>query len=280
MKRALAVPGLFLALSLAAGTPAFASGGGGGAAGGGGGGGGGGTTTDVATGGGGTPCVTVNSFSVTGDQSVTTADASLAAAYAVARCGGNNTSFTVRLQATDAAGAVVWTAADTWFPTKNVPFTSTRQTDAARFGATYSIALSVIVPETGTVVAGASRTATTPAQRVASCATITNINASGGYAPGSTTVGAIWSGFTVQNCGGNDWFDMSMTETNQATGTVDWRWDTSSAVASRNTTGVGLVDNDYAPTSTTYTVTVSVKRHSTGEELASRSLVASTPAAR
>jgi hypothetical protein len=106
------------------------------------------------------------------------------------------------------------------------------------------------------------------------------MNASGGYAPGSTTVGAIWSGYTAQNCGGSDWFDISMTETNQATGIVDWSYNSSATVAPRSTTGVGLVDNDYAPTATTYAVTVKVREHSTGEELASRSLVASTPAAR
>jgi hypothetical protein len=287
MRRSLALSGLILSLSLVC-APAFASGGGGTGGGGtgtagGGTGGGGGTLTDPATaptGGGGSPCVTINSFAVTADQSVATADASLAATYAVSRCGGNNASFDIRLQATDTAGVVGWTAGDSWFPTRNLPYNGARQTDAAGFGATYTVTLSVLVPGTGTVVATASRTAATPAQRLAGCATITNMNASGGYSPGSTTVGAIWSGYTVQNCGGADWFDMSMTETNQATGIVDWSYNTSSTVASRNTTGVGLVDNDYAPTATTYTVTVKVRRHSTGEELASRSLVASTPAAR
>jgi hypothetical protein len=224
--------------------------------------------------------VTINSFSVTADQSLSTPDAALSAAYAVSRCGGNNASFDLRLAGTDATGAVAWTAADSWFPTKNLPYNGARSTDGAAFATTYSVSLSVLVPGTTTVVASATRTVSTPAARVASCAVITNMNASGGYNPGSTSIGAIWSGYTVQNCGGSDWFDMSMTETNQATGIVDWSYNTSSAVASRNTTGVGLVDNDYAPTSTTYTVTVTVRRHSTGEELASRSLVASTPAAK
>jgi hypothetical protein len=285
MRRSVALTGLVLALSLAAGTPAFASGGTGGGGGttSGGGGGGGGTATDPATaptGGGGSPCVTVNSFAVTADQSMTTNDAALSASYAVSRCGGNNVSFDIRLLATDATGAVAWTAMDSWFPTRNLPYNGSRSTDAAAFGSTYSVNLAVLLPGTTTVVASTTKTVATPAARVASCAVITNMNASGGYNPGSTSIGAIWSGYTVQNCGGSDWFDMSLTETNQATGTVDWSYNTSSTVASRNSTGVGLVDNDYAPTSTTYTVTVDVRRHSTGEELASRSLVASTPAAK
>ncbi|MDQ2826349.1 MAG: hypothetical protein M3Y04_05245 [Actinomycetota bacterium] len=224
--------------------------------------------------------MTINSFSVTADQSVVTADASLAATYAVARCGGNNATFDLRIQAVDATGAVGWAAGDTWSPTRNLPYSGARQTDAAAFGATYAVTLSVLVPGTSTVVATTSRTVATPAQRVASCAIVTNMNASGGYNPGSTGIGAIWSGYTVQNCGGADWFDMSLTETNQATGIVDWSYNTSSTIAARNTAGVGLVDNDYAPTSTIYTVTVKVRRHSTGEELVSRSMVASTPPAR
>lgn len=138
MRRSMALSGLIIALSLA-GAPAFASGGGtggGGAAGGG----GGGTATDPAAaptgGGGGGPCVTINSFSVTADQSVVTADASLAATYAVARCGGNNATFDLRIQAVDATGVVGWAAGDTWSPTRNLPYSGARQTDAAAFGAT------------------------------------------------------------------------------------------------------------------------------------------------
>lgn len=275
MRRTLTLSGLVLALTLATGPAAFASGGTGS------GGGGGGTVTDpITAAGGGTPCVSVNSFTAAANQSTVTTDASLTTSYAVSRCGGNNASFDIRISATDATGAEAWTAADTWFPTRNLPYSGVRQTDAVPFGASYQVTLTVSVPGTATVVASATRTASTPAARVAGCATITNMNASGGYAPGSTTVGAIWAGYTVQNCGGNDWYDISMTETNQATGNVDWSYNSSAIVAPRTTTGVGLVDNDYAPTATTYTVTVKVKEHSTGEELASRSLVASTPAAR
>lgn len=286
MRRPLALTGLVLALSLAAGTPAFASGGatGGGGAGGGAGGGGGGTAADPAAaptgGGGGGPCVTINSLAVAADQSTTTDAASLAATYAVSRCGGNNASFDLRVQAVDGTGAVAWTAVDTWFPTRNLPYSGARSTDAAAFATTYSVSLAVLLPGTSTVVASSTKAASTPAARVASCATITNMNASGGYNPGTTTLGAIWSGYTVQNCGGSDWFDMSLTETNQATRRVDWSYNTSATIAPRNTSGVGLIDNDDAPTSTTYTVTVTVRRHSTGEELTSRSLVASTPPAK
>ncbi|MDQ6728677.1 MAG: hypothetical protein M3066_21345 [Actinomycetota bacterium] len=144
--------------------------------------------------------VTINSFAVTADQSAATADATLSATYAVARCGGNNASFDIRVQAVGATGAVGWAAADSWFPTRNLPYTGARQTDAAAFGTTYAVTLSVLVPGTGTVVATTSRSIATPAQRVASCSVITNMIASGGYNPGSTSIGAIWSGYTVQNC--------------------------------------------------------------------------------
>jgi hypothetical protein len=264
--------GLALALTLAAAPPALASGGldSGGS---GGGGGGGGTS-------GGTPCVQVNSFSVTGDQSVVTTGASLTAGYTVSRCGGNNTSFTIQIDAADGTGAVAWTATDTWFPNKNLAYSGSRQWDGAAFATTYQVKLSVIVPETGALVTSSTKPASTPTAYVAPCAIVSNLNASGGYSPGSTTVGAIWVSYTVQNCGGRDWFDIALTETNQATGNIDWRWDTSPVVSSKSSTGIGLLDNDYAPTSTTYLTAVTVKDHSTGETLASKSVLVSTPAAK
>ena len=271
MRRSLALSGLTLALTLATAPAALASGGldSGGSGGVGGGGGGGGA-----------PCVQINSLAVSGDQSVVTVGASLSVAYTVSRCGGNNASFTIQLQAADATGAVAWSAADTWYPNKNLPFSGSRQWDGAAFGTTYQVNLKVIVPETGAVVVSSTKPASTPAAYVAPCAVVSNLNVSGGYSPGSTTLGAIWVSYSVQNCGGRDWYDISLTETNQATGTIDWRYDSSPVVSANTSTGVGLLDNDYAPTSTTYLTEVTVKDHSTGETLASKSAIVSTPAAK
>jgi len=103
------------------------------------------------------------------------------------------------------------------------------------------------------------------------------MNASGGYAPGSNTVGAIWAGYKVSNCGGTDQLDMELVETDQATGIVAWRNPNPVVLPSGGTGGVGLVDNDYAPLSTTYDVVVNVREHSTGELLDTRRMVTSTP---
>jgi hypothetical protein len=90
-------------------------------------------------------------------------------------------------------------------------------------------------------------------------------------------MGAIWAGYKVSNCGGTDQLDMELVETDHATGLVAWRNPYPTVMPAGGTGGVGLVDNDYAPLSTTYDVVVNVREHATGELLDSRSMVASTP---
>jgi hypothetical protein len=197
-----------LCAALFAATPALASGG---SPTGGGGGGGGSTTpttptttTPTTTTSGGRPCVQVNSVAAMVDQSVTTNGVSLTAGYTVSRCGGSNTGFTILLTADDAAGNRAISTSDTWLPNRSLPFSNSHSTEDALFGTTYRVTVSVVVPETGAVLATGSRSVIAPAARIPTCATITNLGGTAGYYPGITTQGALWLSYTVKNCGGSD----------------------------------------------------------------------------
>jgi hypothetical protein len=220
--------------------------------------------------------VTVDRFNVSVDQSTVTTGAQGTADISLSRCGSSGRSYTIALTATDQAGTVAWTTTDTWTPARSLPFIATKHTDALSFNTTYQVNVAV-TDSGGTAVASRTISVATPTARTAACASIVSMNASGGYAPGSNTVGAIWAGYKVSNCGGASQLDMELVESDQATGIVAWRNPYSPVIAGGGTGGVGLVDNDYAPLSTTYDVVVNVRDHATGELLDSSSMVTSTP---
>ncbi len=220
--------------------------------------------------------MSIDKFAVSVDQSTVTAGVSGNADIALSRCGSSGRSYTITLTATDATGTVGWTTTDAWTPARSLPFVATRHTDALSFNATYQVNLAV-TDSGGTTVSSSTVSVATPAARLAACASIISMNASGGYNPGSTAIGAIWAGYKVSNCGGASQLDMELVESDQATGVVAWRSPYSPVVAGGATAGIGLVDNDYAPLSTTYDVIVNVRDHSTGELLDTRTMVASTP---
>jgi hypothetical protein len=194
----------------------------------------------------------------------------------LSRCGSSGRDYLITLTATDPAGTVAWTSTDTWTPSRSLPFTALRHSDNLSFNTTYQVSLAV-TDTLGVAVSSSTRSVSTPTARIAACASIISMNASGGYNPGTTTIGAIWAGYKVSNCGGTSQLDMELVESDQATGIVAWRNPYSLVVAGGGTGGVGLVDNDYAPLSTTYDVVVNVRDHSTGQLLDTRSMVTSTP---
>jgi len=265
------IPVLGLLCAAALSAPVMAAGG----TGGGGAGGSGGATTTI-----GGQCVKVNALAVSADQSIVTSAARLLASYSVTRCGGNVPTYTLRISAATLAGSVVWSTTDAWTPIKNLPYAASRATDAALFATTYAVRFDVINPSTGAVVAGSTAAVSTPLVRIAPCAAVVGLNASVGYAPGTTTVGAVWSSYTVKNCGGSEWLDIDITETNVSTHAIEWRVPWSGGVAGSATEGIGLTDYDAARTGATYDVKVTVRRHSSGEVLSTNDLVVTTPVSR
>jgi hypothetical protein len=259
--------------------PALASGGTGGG-GTGGGGGGGGTATDPGTTSGKAPCVQISGLAPLADQSVVTDGAMLDASASVSRCGGNNTSFTVRISAVGPDGVDVLASTQTWFPQSNLSWGARATTEGAAFGTTYAVTVQVVVPETGAVVATASRSVSTPAARIADCATVANQGGTAGYYPGSTTNGALWLSYSVKDCGGREWLDTTLTVLDATSGAVVRSYPQSSIVGGGQSTGVGLIDVEPVPTGTPYTVVVEAHRHSTGDRLDSSSLALTTPPAK
>lgn len=258
-------------------TPALASGG----SGGGGGGGGGGTTTDPTTATSGNLCISLGGVDGTTGQSIVTADAWLQTTYSVSRCGGNNPSFTITTTADDAAGNRVLSATDTWVPgSKNQSFGMTHETDSAAFGTTYKVTVTVIVPETGTVAATQSKLVSTPAARIPSCATVSNLGGTAGYYPNMTTSGALWLSYTMKNCGGRDWFDTDFKVTDLDTGQVVFDYALSPQLTVTNTSGLGLVDVEPVATSHHFEVRVEVRHHGDSALLDSRSISLLTPDAK
>lgn len=116
------------------------------------------------------------------------------------------------------AAVVARPTTDTWLPTKNLPFSGLGSTDNALFGTAYKVTLTVVAPETGAVVATASRAVTTAPARVPTCASASNLGGTAGHYPGRTTDGALWLSYTVKNCGGRDWLDTDFQVVDTATG--------------------------------------------------------------
>ena len=116
------------------------------------------------------------------------------------------------------------------------------------------------VNDTGTATAGP-------------CAALGNMSAPVGY---YSTFAAIWNTFTLRSCSTTDQsVNVEVTETNQATGLVDYDVIYPlTLVAGQNISMV--LDNDFAPFNTTYTVGFSATDLS-GTVLTAGSVVATTP---
>lgn len=118
---------------------------------------------------------------------------------------------------------------------------------------------------------GVKDTGSTPAP---ACATLTSVGAPVGY---YSIYAALWNDYTVKSCStSNESVTVTITDTNVATGQADFSYAAPVTLTpGQNTSGV--VDNDFAPFSTDYDVTIEV-RDAQGAILDSKSLLASTPA--
>ena len=107
----------------------------------------------------------------------------------------------------------------------------------------------------------------------APCAALGNMSAPVGY---YLTYAAIWNTFTVRSCSSStETVNVEVTETNQATGLVDYDVVFPlTLIAAQNSSMV--LDNDFAPFNTTYTVGFTATDAS-GNVLATGSVVATTP---
>lgn len=281
------VTGVVLGILALGAAPALASGGGGTGGGGSGGGGGtasggtggGGSSTGTATGGG-TTCIQISNFSGSADQSMSTDAAYLSGSYTVSRCGGSGSSFNIQMTASDAGGNQVISATDTWVPSGKQPFGGTHSTDNAAFATAYTLAVKVVDPVTGAVLASQSQSVPTPAARIPACATVSNLGGTAGYYPNRTTDGALWLSYSVKNCGGNDWLDADLKVVNTDNSTVVANYPNALQLQANTSGGVGLVDVEPVPTGTNYQVRLEVRHHNSGGLLDSGSIDLLTPDAK
>ena len=139
---------------------------------------------------------------------------------------------------------------------------------------TKTVSVTVKAPTGGVCKGGVCDTVPTPV--AAPCVTLTSVSAPVGY---YSIWAAVWNDFTLQSCStGSESVTVEVTETNVATGSVDYSVVMpTTLVPSQNLSYV--LDNDFAPFSTTYRVDY-VVRDSSGAVLASASTTATTPAAR
>jgi uncharacterized repeat protein (TIGR01451 family) len=117
---------------------------------------------------------------------------------------------------------------------------------------------------------------TVPAPVGTPCAVLTSVSAPVGY---YLSFAAIWNTFTVQSCStGSEAVSLQVTETNVATGSIDY--DITYPLSLAPSQNLGLVlDNDFAPFNTTYDITYTV-RDLSGVVLSAASTTATTPAPR
>jgi hypothetical protein len=88
---------------------------------------------------------------------------------------------------------------------------------------------------------------------------------------------AIWNTFTVRSCStSSETLNVEVTETNTATGLVDYDVIVPMALISGQNISM-VLDNDFAPFNTTYTVAMTVTESTTGTVLATGSIGATTP---
>jgi hypothetical protein len=118
---------------------------------------------------------------------------------------------------------------------------------------------------------GVKDTSTTTAPATA-CASLTNVSAPTGYY-GPT---AVWNDFSLKNCSSAaENLSVRVTNTNQLTGSVDYDVTIPYTLSGGQGTNA-VLDNDFAPYSTTYDVNITVQDAS-GNTLAAASTVATTP---
>jgi uncharacterized repeat protein (TIGR01451 family) len=139
---------------------------------------------------------------------------------------------------------------------------------------TKTVSVSVKAPTGGVCKGGVCDTVPTSVPNA--CATLTSVSAPVGY---YSVWAAVWNDFTIQSCStGNDSVTVEVTETNQATGAVEY----SVVMPTILSAGQNLsyvLDNDFAPFSTTYLIGY-VVRDSAGNVLTTASTTATTPPAR
>jgi uncharacterized repeat protein (TIGR01451 family) len=117
---------------------------------------------------------------------------------------------------------------------------------------------------------------TVPAPVGVPCAILTSVTAPVGY---YSVWAAIWNTFTLQSCStGNESLTIQVTETNVATGSVDYNAVVALALTPSQNFGM-VLDNDFAPFNITYAIAYTV-RDSSGTVLSTASATATTPAPR
>jgi len=111
---------------------------------------------------------------------------------------------------------------------------------------------------------------------VVPCATLPSVTAPVGY---YSVWAAVWNTVTVKSCSSStEAVNLEVSETNVATGLVDYDMIIPMSLTAGQNIGM-VLDNDFAPFDTTYTVTATVT-DSSGSVLATQSLQATTPSAR
>ena len=139
---------------------------------------------------------------------------------------------------------------------------------------TVTVSVAVKAPTGGVCKGGVCDTVPVPVG--APCAVITSVSAPVGY---YSIYAAVWNTFTLQSCStGNESLYLQVTETNVATGSVDYN--TVLGIALFPSQNFGMVlDNDFAPFNTTYSIAYTL-RDSSGTVLSTAMAMATTPAPR
>ena len=110
---------------------------------------------------------------------------------------------------------------------------------------------------------------------VVPCVSLPSVTAPVGY---YSVWAALWNTYTVRSCAsGPESVTVRVTDTNVATGTVDYDVSMPTTLTAGQNQNM-VLDNDFAPFSTTYAVTVTVI-DSSGAVLSSASVAATTPPA-
>lgn len=125
----------------------------------------------------------------------------------------------------------------------------------------------------GGVNKGGVNDPTAPTLVATPCATLANMSAPTGY---YLTWAAIWNTFTLKSCSSvTETVNVEVTETNQATGAVDYDVIYPFSLLSAQNLSM-VLDNDFAPFNTTYTVGFTATDPSSGAVLSTGSAVVTT----
>lgn len=130
----------------------------------------------------------------------------------------------------------------------------------------------------GGVNSGGVRDLTSPTITPVACGAIVSLTAPVGY---YSIWAALWNTYTVRSCattGGAQTYNVRVRNINTATGTTDYDVTTAYALVPGQNVG-SVLDNDFAPFNTSYTVQVDVSDAS-GNLLTTATTAATTPAPR